>query len=194
MKVVNTLRWLTILAVVVLAGVAAAWWYFSPEANRFTMHEAKISDLKPMVRLCSMDIYEDVPIKGHIGPRHIFARAALNGTVTFDLEQLKSEERGDTLIVTLPPEIVEIYESTEPGAYKVIDTWNENFFGSNHFTTEEENTIKSKVRDNFRKKVYAKGYVKRARAEARQNLTDMLGGLTGKRVIVNDPTPEGRYR
>lgn len=190
-KVMSAIRWLCVLAVVAAVAVIAGMWYFSPQASRVTMHDAVISDLTPMARLCALDIYEDVPIKAHIGKKHIFARATLNATITFDLEGVKPEMRGDTLFVTLPPERIDIYESTEPGAYVVIDTWTDGLFGSSNFTTAEENSIKAKVRDNFRAKAYAKGYVARARKEAVANLTSMLGGLTGKPVVVTDPTPEG---
>ncbi|MBD5163229.1 MAG: hypothetical protein HDT09_00825, partial [Bacteroidales bacterium] len=69
--------------------------------------------------------------------------------------------------------------------------WCDSFFGSSNFTTDEENSIKAKVRDNYRRGIYQKGYVARARKEAVANLTSLLGGLTGKTVIVTDPSPEG---
>lgn len=191
MRITSTLYSVAILAAVILLGALGAWWALSPKASRATMHDAAITDISPMVRLCSVDIYEDIPIKASIGPRHMFARATVNGSITFDLEDLHIREQGDTITVTLPREIVEIHESTEPGSYLVIDTWNDNIFGSDNISTTEENKIKAKVRENFRRKVYAKGYVKRARAEATANLTAMLSGLTGKTVVVNDPTPDG---
>lgn len=156
------------------------------------MHKAEIKDVKAMAQLCTVDITEDVPVKGSVGPRHIFARQTINGSISFDLDNLTMEEIGDSVIkVTLPPEIVEIYESTEPNSYVVIDQWTDDFFDSPNLTTAQENAIKSKVRDNFRKKIYAKGYVKRARAEAVVNLTSMLGAMTGKQVTVTDPSPAG---
>ena len=182
-----------ILIVLAAAGVVAYKWYTSSEASRVTIHEAKITDVTPMLRLCSVEIYDDVPIKGSIGKRHIFARVALNGSISFNLENIEMTETCDTITVTLPREIVDVYESTSPDAYQVIDTWNDGFFGSSNFTTAEENAIKSKVRDNYRKSIYRKGYVSRARKEAVTNLTSLLGGLTGKVVIVNDPSPEGYF-
>lgn len=187
----KTIRTIVALLVIIAAGAIACWWYMSPEASRVTMHQAKITDISPMLRLCTVEIYDDVPVKGSIGPRHIFAKAALNGSISFDLENIRMTESGDTVSVTLPREIVEIYESTAPGSYQVIDTWNDNYFASSNFTTAEENTIKAKVRENYRKNIYAKGYVERARKEAVENLTSLLTGLTGKTVIVNDPTPKG---
>lgn len=191
MKLFGTLRLSVIIAVIILAGAAAIWWTRSPKASHVTAHDSTITDISPMVRLCALDIYEDVPVKASIGTRHMFARATLNSSITFDLENIDLREQGDTIFVTLPREIVEIHESTDPGSYLVIDTWNDRLFGPEHFTTSEENAIKSKVRDNFRRKIYRKGYVRRARAEAVDNLTSMLSGLTGKTVIVTDPTPEG---
>ena len=189
----QTVRTLLLLVIVAAACALGVWWYVSPEASHVTVHKAAIKDITPMVRLCALDIYEDVPVRGQIGDKHIFARAVVNGSVTFDLEKMKTEERGDTLLVTLPPERVEVYESTEPGSYVVIDTWSDSFFGSSTFTTAEENAVKEKARRDFRAKVYDKGYVRRARSEAVTNLTQMLSGLTGKTVIVSDPSPEG-YR
>lgn len=187
----KAIRTIILLIVLVAAGFFAYKWYTAPEASHITMREAKISDVSPMLRLCSVEIYDDVPVKGSIGPRHIFAREALNGSISFDLENVEMIEQGDTLNLTLPREIVEIYESTAPGSYQVIDTWTDELFGSSNFTTAEENAIKAKVRDNYRKEIYRKGYVKRARKEAVDNLTAMLGGLTGKTVIVSDPSPTG---
>ncbi len=187
----KAIRTIIILLILVAAGAVAYWWHVSPEADRVTVHEAKITDVSPMLRLCSVEIYDDVPVKGSIGKRHIFARESLNGTISFDLDSIEMVENGDTINVTLPREIVEIYESTAPGSYLVIDTWTDELFGSSNFTTAEENAIKAKVRDNYRKEIYRKGYVERARKEAVANLTAMLGGVTGKTVIVTDPSPAG---
>lgn len=182
---------LLFLVLVLAVGALAAWWYFSPEASRVTVHEGKISDIKPMVQLCALEVYEDVPVKGTVDTRHLFAKAAVNASISFDLEKLEQREQGDTLFVTLPPEIVEVRESTEPGAYIVIDTWNDEFFGSSNITTAEENSFKAKARENFRKSIYDKGLVRRARSEAVRNLTDMLSAMMNRPVVVSDPTPEG---
>lgn len=187
----KAIRIIIVLVIIAVAGFVAYKWYTAPEATNITLQEAKITDVTPMLRLCSVEIYDEVPVKGDIDSRHLFARVALNGSISFDLDSVKMTESGDTLSVTLPREIVDIYESTDAGAYQVIDTWCDSFLGSSNFTTAEENSIKSKVRDNYRKEIYQKGYVARARKEAVANLTSLLGGLTGKTVIVTDPSPEG---
>lgn len=188
MKKITFLPYLIILAVI--CGVAI-WWLCSPEVDRVKVSEGKISDIKPMVQLCALEVYEDVPVRGDIDSRHLFAKTALNGYISFDLEKLATEERGDTLRVILPPEVIEVRESTDDGAYRVIDAWNDDFFGSSNITTAEENAFKTRAQDNFRKGLYSKGYVKRARSEAVTNLTSMLSALTGRPVVVVDPTPEG---
>lgn len=187
----KTIRLIAVLLVVAACAGAVVWWKSSPDADRVAMHDARATDIRQMVRLCSVEIYEDYPVKASIGTRHFFARETLNGSISFDLDSIATESRGDTLVVTLPRETVEIHESTEPDSYEVIDTWNDRLFGSGKFTAAEENEIKRKAVANYRRHIYAKGYVKRARAEARQNLRAMLSAATGRPVIVTDPSPAG---
>lgn len=166
----------------------------SQQSGDITIDGAMVKEVESMVRLCSMDIYEETPVKATIGNRHLFGRITLKGSITFDLERIALKMSGDTLRVQLPPEKVEILESTDKDSYIVIDTWNDRFMGSGSFTTAEENKIKEKVKQNAIKSIYRKGYVKRARAEAAENLTAMLSALTSKPVVVTDPTPEGNLR
>ncbi len=166
----------------------------SQQSGDLTIDGAMVKEVESMVRLCSMDIHEETPVKATIGNRHLFGRITLKGSITFDLERIVLKMSGDTLRVQLPPEKVEILESTDKDSYIVIDTWNDRFMGSGSFTTAEENKIKEKVKQNAIKSIYRKGYVKRARAEAAENLTAMLSALTSKPVVVTDPTPEGNLR
>lgn len=166
----------------------------SRQSGDLTIDGAMVKEVESMVRLCSMDIYEETPVKATIGNRHLFGRITLKGSITFDLERIALRMSGDTLCVQLPPEKVEILESTDKDSYIVIDTWNDRFMGSGSFTTAEENKIKEKVKQNAIKSIYRKGYAKRARAEAAENLTAMLSALTSKPVVVTDPTPEGNLR
>lgn len=182
---------LIILLALAAAGFIGYKWYTAPEAERVTVEAAKITDVTPMLRLCTVEIYDDVPVKGTVDTRHFFAKSAVKGSISFDLENIDYCEGSDTISITLPKEIVEVYESTEPGAYKVIDTWNDSFFGSSNFTTAEENKIKAEARDSYRRNIYKRGLVTRARKEAAENLKAMLSGITGKVVIVNDPNPDG---
>lgn len=182
-----------ILAIVVIAAIGFGIYKYTtaPEATHITLQEAKITDVSPMLRLCSVEIYDEVPVKGSVGENHLFARMVLKGSISFDMDNVTMTENNDTLSLTLPREIVDIYESTDAGSYQVIDVWCDGFMNNPNLTTAQENSIKSKVRDNYRKEIYRKGYVERARKEAAANLTSLLKGLTGKTVIVSDPTPKG---
>ncbi len=195
MKIMNLYKWLIAAALVVIAALGiwfAIEYHNAPEVERTNIRPGKIADIQSMAQLCTVDFYEDFPMRGHIGPKHMFARIAMTGSISFNLDSLDIEERGDTLVVTLPPEIVTAMESTEPGAYEVIDTWNDSFMGSSKFTTAEENAIKSKAWLQFIRRIYAKGYVRRARAEAVANLRTLLSAATGRPVEVTDPTPDGK--
>lgn len=183
-------KYLTLIVVLAVCGIIA-YFYFAPSGSRVTLHDATIKEVKDMARLCTVEIYEEVPVRGHVGQRHLVAREVLVGNISFDLEGLAMDSSSDTIRVTLPREIVEIRESTEPGSYTVIDNWNDSFMGNANITTEEENKMKKLTLDSFVKAVYAKGYVKRARAEAVANLTSLLSSMTGKPVVVTDPSPEG---
>ncbi|MDE6394743.1 MAG: hypothetical protein K2K77_05315, partial [Duncaniella sp.] len=92
----KAIRTIIVLIILVAAGVVAYKWYTAPEASRVTMQEAKITDVSPMLRLCSVEIYDDVPVKGKIGDRHIFARVALKGSISCDLDNVEMTESGDT--------------------------------------------------------------------------------------------------
>ncbi len=188
MKTAKTLKWFTLLIAVVAVIVGVVWFVRPSEPLPVAKIEpARIIDVRPMVKLCSVEIYEDVPVKAKIGSRHLFARETLTGTISFDLEKIDQRWEGDTLVVTLPPEIVEIYESTEPGSYKVIDRWNDKLLAGSNFTTAEENEIKRQVVESWRDSIYSRGYVKRAREEAVNNLEAMLRPfVAGKEVRVED--------
>lgn len=188
--VMKSLKWIfiagVIIAMIIAGGVLYHKWQKAEEATRVRIYEAKIADISPMLRLCSVEIEEDLPIKASVGKRHLFAKMTVTGSISFDVENPEIEERGDTLIVTLPREIIDIRESTAPDSYRVIDSWRDGFFGKAGFSAAEENQAKSKVRDNYRKSLYSRGIVSRARAEAARNLTTMLHAATGKEVIVKN--------
>lgn len=186
----------TIILLVIAAGIAVAcilvYKNRGTEGDDVKVEKGVVTDIRPLIRLCTMDFYEDVPVRGTVGKKHIFARETLTGSISFDLDSIEQSMRGDTLVVTLAAEVVEIYESTDPKSYEVIDTWNDSLFGSDNFTAAEENKVKQQVKDSFRKTVYKRGYVREARRQAVENLQSMLVALRGgKPAVVTDPTPEG---
>lgn len=176
---------ITVLLVILAAVVGVAmWWKQTPEYSRVRMEDAKIADITPMVSLCTIDFYQDVPIRANKGSRHFFGKMTLTGSIGFDLEHMRQESRGDTLKVWLPQEIITIDESTAEGSYKVIDTWNDKLLGKSGFTTAEENEIKRKIMESFRRGLYSSGQVAKARREAVESLTSMLEAFTRRKVVV----------
>lgn len=182
-----------VIVVVMLAATALGLWFWvSPDASRISMTPARIENVRQMLMLSSVRLYEEVPVKGTVGKRHLVACLALEGSIDFDLDKLELQESGDTVKVTLPPATVTLRESTRPGSYVVIDTWNDSFFGSKNITTKEENRMKELALENAERQVYARGYVLQARADAVISLKSLLSSaLPGKVVIVVDPTPQG---
>lgn len=182
---------IALLVVGAAVGVTLLWWNRSPEVSRERLHEARVAQIRSMVELCALEFHDEVPVKGDIGTRHLVARQVLEGSVSFDLESLDLSYRGDTLVVLLPPEKVTVMESTLPDSYVVIDAWNDDIFGSSNFTVAEENSIKERAARAVVARVYTRGYVRRARAEAVASLSSMLMALSGCPVEVIDPSPEG---
>lgn len=185
------------IIVIVLAAIVAAIVYFSlrsPEKKSIDISNARINDVEIMARLCVVDIYSEVPVLDTINKKVIFGIQKQNGSVSFDMEKMEIDTVGDTVRITLPPEIVELYESTEPNSWEVIDTKNIGFLGalrSNKLTNEEDNMVKAKIKSNSKKRLYDTGVVRRARSEAARNLENMMTNIYRKPVKVTDPTPEG---
>lgn len=186
----------TLRMAVVLAIAGALWWlasYFfsSEEAGTVKMEPAKVTDIHGVMELCSVEVMEDFPLKAHIGKKHIFAKMRLNGAILFDADSVDTQLRNDTLFMILPPEKIRVTESDAPGAYKVIDTWNEDFLGSSRFTTAEENRVKKAAVESFLRSLYSRGTVRKARAEASKTIARVAGSVAGVPVVVTDPSPEG---
>ena len=184
MKLLSILRLLVVLAVVGVIAYVAWLWHSSEEAERLHSFDATIRQVEAMARISAIELYDDIPIKANIGTRHLFARQTLTGSISFDLEKMRIEEQGDTIVVTLPPEIIEVYESTEPGSYQVVDTWNTKFLGSTQFSTAEENAIKRRVIENYRQSLYQRGIVSKARTQAAANIHALLTATTSRPVLI----------
>lgn len=185
------------IIVIVMAAVVAAIVYFSlrsTEKKNIDISNARINDVETMARLCVVDIYSEVPVLDTINKKVIFGIQKQNGSVSFDMDKMEIDTVGDTVRITLPPEIVELYESTEPNSWEVIDTKNIGLLGalrSNKLTNEEDNMVKAKIKSNSKKRLYDTGVVRRARSEAARNLENMMTNIYRKQVKVTDPTPEG---
>lgn len=150
---------------------------------------SKIAEISRVADLCTVEIYSDIPIKGRIGKKHIFARQTLSGNISFPIDSLSFRDSNDTTFVWLPKEKITLLESTDPKSFEIIDTWNDSFLGSGHFSAAEENSIKLKARSRAIERLYADGTVGRARREAVGRLQTMLHAIWQTPVVVIDTLP-----
>ncbi|MCM1355566.1 MAG: DUF4230 domain-containing protein [Staphylococcus sp.] len=185
-------RYITlIITIVIIAGVAAIiLWRSTAASTNMSVSETKLSEIKEMVKLCSLEVRDDVAIKDSINGKWIFAKNTVNGYIRFDLEKLDYQTRNDSVIIFLPPEEIEIYESNSDGAYEVIDTWNESLLDLRTLTAAEESAIKRRMAERYRKSFYTKGYVSRARRSAVETLSQLVSVMDDKITIV-DLHPQG---
>ncbi|MBD5356939.1 MAG: hypothetical protein HDR88_08060 [Bacteroides sp.] len=190
------IRTLIIAAALVAVGCIVWWCTRTPENVSYKTQSAKVKAISNMVELCTTDIHEEIPIKDSINGKWIVARQVVEGRIRFDIERLKTETQGDTLIVYLPRERVDILENASPNAYQVLDTWDgKSMMFPRTLTAAEENAVKKRWQNRIRKKLYARGYVKRARHEAVNTLIPLITAMQapGTTVMIIDPTPAGSF-
>lgn len=186
-----------IIPLILAAAIAFLGWQlyrYLQRPDEIEVLPSKPGDVKEMARLCSMEIYNEVSVLDTVNSKIIFAVQKQSGSISFDMENLRIDDSGDTVRIVLPREIVEIYESNEKNAWEVIDTKAIGpmaFLRSNKFTTEEENRVKSKIKAKAIRRLYSNGTVSKARKDAVENLTRLMEGVYRKPVIVTDTTPNG---
>lgn len=165
-------------------------WRSTTGSTNMTISETKLSEIKEMVKLCSLEVRDDIAMKDSINGKWIFAKSTVNGYIRFDLERLDYQLRNDSIFIILPPEEIEVYEATTDNAYEVIDTWDSTLLGMRKISAAEENAIKKRMAARYRQSFYDKGYVARARASAVTTLTRLLSKMEPN-ITVIDLRPEG---
>lgn len=180
-------------AIFVIAAFAIAVCVFfylnSNKKEKITVDEGRINEVKTMVRLCTMEIYREVPVLDTINDKVIVAIQKQQGSISFDIENLDIIDTGDTVRLQLPKETVTMRESTEDNSWQVIDTKNIGFMGAirnDRLSDREENRVKDKLRRNAVRALYEDGTVAHARAQATKNLETMLEKLYLKPAVVED--------
>lgn len=186
-----------IIPLVLTAAIAFLGWQlykYMQRPDEIEVLPSKPGDIKEIARLCSMEIYNEVSVLDTVNSKVIFAVQKQSGSISFDMENLRIDDYGDTVRIVLPREIVEVYESNEKNAWEVIDTKAIGpmaFLRSNKLSSAEENRVKSKIKAKAIRRLYSNGTIRQARKDAVENLTRMMKGIYRKPVIVSDPTPNG---
>lgn len=193
---IKTTRILIGALIVVALGAAAAYFLIPSRGKTIEVSEGRVSGIETLAQLCAVEFYSEVPILDTLHNKVMFAVQKQTGSISFDLDRLRVDDSGDTIRITLSPEIVELYEATDDNSWEVIDT---KAIGpvaplmSDKFTIEEENAIKSKIRHRSKKLLYHNGTVARARKEGAANLQAMMEKVYRRPVVVTDPTPRGAH-
>ncbi len=185
-----------LILIAIVAIIAAALFYFTHKSDKADIEVRKgdISRIEAMVQLCALDIYSEVPVLDTINDKVMFAVQKQRGSISFDLENLDTDMSGDTIRITLPPEIIELHEATDKNSWEVIDTKAIGplaFLRSDKMTVEEENAIKANIERRSKRLLYRNGTVKRARSEGAATLQSLMEKAYRKPVKVTDPTPQG---
>lgn len=157
----------------------------------YDVSKGKVSDVKQLAELCTVEIYSEVPVLDTVHDKVLFGIQKQRGSISFDLEKMEVDASGDTVRVVLPPEIVNLYESTDPNSWEVVDTKSLKPFQSGKFTAEEDNIVKSRIKEKSVRALYKNGTIKRAREEAAENLRVIYEKVFRKPVKVIDPIPNG---
>lgn len=176
------MRWLyriCIVLVLLLAGGYIYWYFTRPvEEQKFETRPAELKAIREMAQLATLDFHEEMTVKDQIDGKWLVARMTVEGSVKYDLDSIRFDQKGDTVVIILPKEKIDIYESTDKGAYEVLDTWDANrpILGRK-LTAAEENAIKEHARARLEQTIRNRGYVKRAQDNARVTLTPLLSRL-----------------
>lgn len=147
----------------------------------------RIADIRPMVEMCTLEFYREMPMRDSIGTKHIFARRKIEGQIRFDIDSMPVDVSTDTIRVTLPREKVIVRESTDDNSYEIIDVWNTSVFGSSRLSNAEENIFRRRHDARIRQELYADGTVARARRDAADNLATMLSVMYRRPAVVIIP-------
>lgn len=185
---------IAVIAGVVIIGVL--YFYLHSPNKSIDVSQGKINKVETMAQLCAIDLYNEVPILDTINNKAICAIQKQKGSISFDLENMKIDETGDSVKIILSPEIVEIYESTDDNSWEVIDTKAVGLLSSlrsDRLTDDEENNVKTKIKEKSKMILYHNGTIERARAEGAKNLQMLMEKVFRKPVIVIDPTPKGAH-
>lgn len=175
--------------------VLGGWWgYRSLHRERFAVRTlpARVGEIQQMVKLSTLEIMTDEIFKDTVQIKGVVSRVRAHVYISFDIENLPMTERGDTLFVQLPREIIEVREATENG-YQVLDVWNVQMPDEpvpTPLSTAEENILKRRLRRRITAQAYERGYVRRARENALRSLSALFAGFR-EHVVIIDRYPDG---
>ena len=185
---------------IALVGMCALAWVVYVLAfasnDKVIVGKGKINKVDTMVELCSIDFYNEVPIIDTVQNWVCFAKQKQRGSISFDIENLDIDANGDSVLIILPPEIIEIMEATDDKAWETVDskdlTWLQRL-STSRAPVEVWSIVKKNALIKSKKNLYQAGIVERARVEGAENLQILMEKVYNKPVKVTDPTPKGAH-
>lgn len=181
-------------AVIALLIIIAVVYFVKHETTKsYEVSAGRVHNIENIVQLCTVDLYNEIPVRDTVNNKEIFAIQKQRGSVSFDMEKLNVNSDGDTVKIMLPAEIVDLYEATDDNSWQVVDTKGLDLFTSNKLTAEEDNIVKRRIKERSKKLLYTNGTIERARAEGVKDLQALMEKVYQKPVVVNDTTPKGYY-
>ena len=180
----------TVCAIAIIWGVYA---FFFASKDSVIVGKGKINKVDTMVELCSIDFYNEVPIIDTVQNWECFAKQKQRGSISFDIENLEIDSKGDSVYIILPPEIIEIMDSTDDKAWETVDSKDLRWLRTSKAPIEVWTTVKKNALNKSKKNLYQAGIVERARAEGAENLQILMEKVYQKPVKVSDPTPKGAH-
>ncbi|MBD5387355.1 hypothetical protein HDR70_05665 [bacterium] len=180
----------TVCAIAIIWG---AYAFFFASKDSVIVGKGKINKVDTMVELCSIDFYNEVPIIDTVQNWECFAKQKQRGSISFDIENLEIDSKGDSVYIILPPEIIEIMESTDDKAWETVDSKDLRWLRTSKAPIEVWTTVKKNALNKSKKNLYQAGIVERARAEGAENLQILMEKVYQKPVKVSDPTPKGAH-
>lgn len=184
----------TTIALVCVCAIAWVVYVLLFASNdKVIVGKGKINKVDTMVELCSIDFYNEVPIIDTVQNWECFAKQKQRGSISFDIENLDIDTRGDSVRIVLPPEIIEIMEATDDKAWETIDSKDLRWLRTSKAPVDVWSTVKKNALIKSKKNLYQAGIVERARAEGAENLQILMEKVYQKPVKVVDPTPKGAH-
>lgn len=182
------IKYIKNLIIIIVTGFAALWlWKITFTTNISYDNITRIENVKEMIRLNTLDIVDEFVYTDTINDVGVVYNIKARIVVGFDLDNMKYKENNGVLEIELPQNDNIAIHSLD---CRLLDYYNTgftgDFFGKPDIGTEEWIEIRSNMQEYIKKTIIQKGYVKRARTNAINNLAKLCHALKGDVKIIDN--------
>lgn len=179
------------ILLILIACLLGIWvWKMIFTTNVSYNNITRITNVKEMIRLNTLDIVDEFVYKDTLDETGVVYIVKSKITIGFDLDNLKYSESNGVLEVELPPaNNIEIHSLD----CRLLDCYNTGYtgdlFGTPDVDAEQWLQIRSNMEKYIRHEILKRGYVEKARENAKNNLAKLFNALKGDvRIIDREPT------